>query len=81
MEWKEKHVVFMVGLHWGGTGVLPRMLREHYQRNLLVVARLLATDRIHRVLEDPGNPAQQFGYSLYTFHQLILVDWDSVAVP
>ena len=46
----------MVGLHGGGTVVLPRMLRKHYQRNLLVGARILATDRIHRALEAPGNP-------------------------
>ena len=58
MEWKEKHVVFMVGLHGGRTGVLPRMLREHYQRNLLVGPRVPATDRIHRALEDPGNPRE-----------------------
>ena len=56
MEWKEKHVVFMVGLHWGGTVVLPRMLREHYQRNLLMGLRVPAPDRIHRALENPGNP-------------------------
>ena len=80
MEWKEKHVVFMVGLHWGGTVVLPRILREHYQLDLLVVARLPATDRIHRPLEDPRNPRA----TIWLFpppHQLMPVDWDSVTVP
>ena len=56
MEWKEKHVVFMVGLHGGGTVVLPRMLQEHYQRNLLVGPRVLVTDQIHCTLENPENP-------------------------
>jgi len=58
MEWKEKHVFFMVGLHVGGTVVLPRILGEHYKRNLLVGPRVPATDRIHHALENPGNPRE-----------------------
>ena len=55
MEWRENTFLWW-GLHGGGTVVLPRMLREHYQRKLLVDPQVPATDRIHRALEDPGNP-------------------------
>ena len=80
IEWTKKHVVFMVGLHGGRTVVLPRILRKHYQRNLLVYPWVLAADRIHRSLEDPGNPRA----TIWLFpppHQLMPVDWDSVTVP
>ena len=70
----------MVGLHGGGTVVLPRMLREHYQRNLLVVARLPATDWTYRALEDPGNPRATIWLFPPHPHQLMLVDWKSVAI-
>ena len=67
IEWTKKHVVFMVGLHVGGTVVLRRILRKHYQRNLLVGPRVPATDRIHRALENPGNPrAAIWLFSLHT---------------
>ena len=81
MEWKEKHVVFMVGLHGGRTGVLPRILREHYQRNLLVDPRVLAQTGFTARLKTLETRAQQFGYSLHMPHQLMPVDWNSIAVP
>ena len=82
MEWKEKHVVFMVGLHEGwNSSAVPDFCGHITNAICWWVRGYRPLTGFTARLKTLETRAQQFGYSLYTPHQLMPVDWDSVAVP